>query len=168
MRRFLSLRGLPIVLSLAKLLSARGSAGANGRAIAAWYQRMITEGTTLIGLAIATGITASALIIGLFFGGYILLRQGGMEPLGAVGIVAAVALIAMGGLIAYTLQRLRAFRQIPLRLEGLQVESGSDPVTDLFTRAGSVAEAFMEGLRGSDHANSNANGTSQHGARHMH
>lgn len=153
MRRFLSLRSLPIVLSLVKLISMRGNAGANGKAVAVWYQRMITEGTTLIGLAIATGITASALIISFFFGGYILLRQWGLEPLGAVGVVAAVALVAIGGLIAYTIKRLRAFRQIPLRLEGIQMESGVDPVTDLFTRAGSVAEAFMDGLRNTDHAN---------------
>jgi hypothetical protein len=148
MRGLFSLQGIPVMLTIGKLLGSVAT-GSNSPAVLAWYKKLLAEGTTLIALAIVTGMTAAALVIGIFFGAFIYLREIGLEPLEAVGIVGMFALAATGGLLFYTLDRLKRFRHIPTNIERMH-SSNDDHETNfshLFGKAGEVADAFVDGLR---------------------
>lgn len=147
MRGLFSLQGIPVMLTIGKLLGSMAT-GSNRPAVMAWYKKLLAEGTTLIALAIVTGVTASALVIGIFFGAFIYLRDVGLEPLEAVGIVGAFALAATAGLVFYTIERLKSFRDIPSSIENLHSNDDHETnFSNLFGKAGEVADAFVDGLR---------------------
>ena len=155
MRGLFKLQGIPVMLSIGKILGIGMATAGNQSAVASFVKQILWEGTRLIALAIMIGITGAALLVGLFFGAYLCFRYFGLDPLAAAGIVGAAALLAMGVLAFSMASCLQRFRSISLDAPrpALSVAEAIEDPGILLDHARSVAGAFMKGLRNSEGRN---------------
>ncbi|MDE3059561.1 MAG: hypothetical protein KGJ06_00950 [Pseudomonadota bacterium] len=106
------------------------------------YQRLLPGIMAAVGLAVAAGLLAAIVLIGIFTIGYMALVQHGFEPIPAMLIVSAAAAVVALICALLLMRRLRLLRDIPLR------SFRRSPVGVM----GGTIDAFFEGiLQGAEH-----------------